>query len=174
MDESRTAAATEEPDRLAWSLPGRPCSVAAGLALVGDKWSLLVVRELLFGNHRFDQIARNTGAPRDRLAARLTELNEAGIIERALYNEHPPRYEYHLTTAGRELLPVIHALRSWGDKWAIDQPPAVFRHTCGHEMELVQVCRSCGEELKPRSLTPEIRSPGWDLRGPTPVAPASA
>lgn len=158
----------EVPGRQAAAdLPGRPCSVAAGLAMVGDKWSLLIVRELLFGNHRFDQLARNTGAPRDRLTVRLGALTEAGIIERVQYNERPPRYEYHLTAAGRELVPVISALRTWGDKWAVDKPPAIFRHTCGHEFDPVSICRDCGEELRPSTLTPEIRTPGWDMNGPT-------
>ena len=86
-------------------LPGRPCSVAAALNLVGEKWALLAVREITFGNKRFDVIARNTGAPRDRLAARLRTLEAAGVIERRLYSEHPPRYEYELTQAGEELRP---------------------------------------------------------------------
>ena len=84
-------------------LPGRPCSVAAALNLIGEKWSLLAVREIGFGNKRFDQIARNTGAPRDRLAARLRALESAGVIERRRYSEHPPRYDYELTEAGHEL-----------------------------------------------------------------------
>ena len=82
-------------------LPGRPCSVAAALNLVGEKWALLAVREIAFGNKRFDAIARNTGAPRDRLAARLRALEAGGVVARRQYSEHPPRYEYELTEAGR-------------------------------------------------------------------------
>ena len=107
-------------------LPGRPCSVAAALNLVGEKWALLAVREIAFGNKRFDVIARNTGAPRDRLAARLRALEAAGVIARRQYSEHPARYEYELTQAGRELREVLQALRVWGDKWAVETPPAVF------------------------------------------------
>ena len=88
-------------------LPGRPCSVAAALNLVGEKWALLAVREIAFGNKRFDAIARNTGAPRDRLAARLRALEAAGVVERRQYSEHPPRYEYELTEAGLELRSVL-------------------------------------------------------------------
>ena len=95
-------------------LPGRPCSVAAALNLVGEKWALLAVREIAFGNKRFDAIARNTGAPRDRLAARLRALEAGGVVERRQYSEHPPRYEYELTEAGLELRSVLIALRSWG------------------------------------------------------------
>jgi DNA-binding HxlR family transcriptional regulator len=92
-------------------LPGRPCSVAAALNLIGEKWALLAVREIAFGNKRFDAIARNTGAPRDRLAARLRALESGGVIERRQYSEHPPRYEYDLTEAGLELRGVLTALR---------------------------------------------------------------
>ena len=88
-------------------LPGRPCSVAAALNLVGEKWALLAVREIAFGNKRFDAIARNTGAPRDRLAARLRALEAGGVVERRQYSEHPPRYEYELTEAGLELRSVL-------------------------------------------------------------------
>src|SRR5579862_2586853 len=128
-------------------LPGRPCSVAAALNLIGEKWSLLAVREIVFGNKRFDAIARNTGAPRDRLAARLRALEAGGVLTRRQYQEHPPRYEYELTQAARELATVINALRGWGDKWAVDSPPAAFDHECGHEFEAAVSCRHCGAEV---------------------------
>jgi DNA-binding HxlR family transcriptional regulator len=125
-------------------LPGRPCSVAAALNLVGERWALLAVREIIFGNKRFDAMVRNTGAPRDRLAARLRALEAHGIITRHQYSEHPPRYEYHLTQAGRELFPVMLALREWGDKWAVDRPAVAVSHSCGHHLEVERVCRHCG------------------------------
>src|ERR1700738_4329076 len=103
---------------------GRPCSVAAALSLVGEKWALLAIREISFGNRRFDVIARNTGAPRDRLAARLRALEAGGVVARRQYCEHPPRYEYELTEAGQELRGVLTALRAWGDKWAVDTLPS--------------------------------------------------
>jgi DNA-binding HxlR family transcriptional regulator len=148
-------------------VPGRPCAVAAGLQLVGDRWSLLIVRELLFGNHRFGQLARNTGAPRDRLAARLRDLEANGVIERRQYNEHPPRFEYHLTSAGHDLAPVIHALRAWGDRWAVDEPPAVFRHTCGHPVEPEIMCARCGRPVPADEMVVESLVPGWDRRSST-------
>jgi DNA-binding HxlR family transcriptional regulator len=85
---------------------------SASLGQVGDRWALLAVREVMFGNHRFSEIARNTAAPRDRLAARLKALVAAGILERRQYQSSPLRHDYHLTAAGRELLPVMHALRA--------------------------------------------------------------
>ena len=75
----------------ATALPGRPCSIAAALQVLGEKWALLAVRELFYGNHRFDRIVRNTGAPRDRLTARLRALEEAGVIERRAYSDAPRR-----------------------------------------------------------------------------------
>lgn len=147
-------------------LPGRPCSVAAALNLVGEKWSLLAVREIGFGNRRFDQIARNTGAPRDRLAARLRALESAGVIERHQYSERPPRHEYALTEAGRELRTVLHALRAWGDKWAVSSPQSVFTHSCGHGLDPVMICRHCGGEVASEDITVHVLAPGWSREGP--------
>jgi DNA-binding HxlR family transcriptional regulator len=147
-------------------LPGRPCSVAAALNLVGEKWALLAVREIAFGNKRFDMIARNTGAPRDRLAARLRALEAAGVIARRQYSEHPARYEYELTQAGRELREVLRALRVWGDKWAVETPPALFTHSCGHELDATVICRHCGQEVDSDDLELRVLTPGWSPKGP--------
>ena len=95
-------------------LPGRPCPIAAGLEVVGERWSLLVVRELTLGSHRFGEIVEGTGAPRDRVAARLRSLTDHGLVERRRYQTGPDRYEYHLTEAGRDLSPVLRALLTWG------------------------------------------------------------
>jgi DNA-binding HxlR family transcriptional regulator len=97
---------------------GRPriCSIADALEVVGERWSLLVLREIGFGVHRFKDIQVNTGAPRETLALRLRKLEEAGVIERRRYCDHPPRDEYLLTDAGRELTPVLGALRAWGER----------------------------------------------------------
>src|ERR1700759_46085 len=95
-------------------LPGRPCLIAAALELVGERWALLIVRELALGNSRFEDIVRGTGAPRDRVTARLKPLDEAEIIQRIPYRAAPPRFDYQLTDAGRALLPVLDALLAWG------------------------------------------------------------
>lgn len=154
-------------NKLAGGVPlGRPCSAAAALRLVGEKWALLAVREIFYGNHRFESIARNTGAPRDRLAARLRALEQAGIIERRPYSERPARYEYHLTEAGHDLEPVIRSLVAWGDKWVMDEPPVILRHHSDHDLDAVWVCRTCGDEVSSRALSVEIRTPGWDRSGP--------
>ena len=153
-------------------LPGRPCSVARALDLIGEKWALLAIREINFGNRRFNEIARNTGAPRDRLAARLHTLVEAGILERREYQSSPPRAEYRLTEAGQDLAPVLRALLAWGDRWVSDQPPATVMHG-DHELDPVTTCRHCGTDASsPLSL--RVNGPGWDARGPLPEAELAA
>lgn len=94
----------------------RSCKIADALAAVADRWSLLIVREVNLGVHRFTDIRANTGAPREMLSARLRKLEKAGVSRRHRYHEHPPRDEYLLTEAGEELQPVLRALRRWGEK----------------------------------------------------------
>jgi DNA-binding HxlR family transcriptional regulator len=134
----------------------RVCSVARTLEIIGEKWAMLALREVFLGNRRFDEIARRTGAPRDTLAARLKSLVSAGVLERRQYSERPPRYEYRLTEAGRELFPVIMSLMHWGDKhlaWE-NGPPRVFEHRCGHRFVPQLVCEACGEPVDRRDVTP--------------------
>lgn len=100
-------------------LPGRPCPIAAALGVVGERWALLIIRELALGNGRFQDIVRGTGAPRDRVAARIKALDEAGVIRRVPYQTSPPRFDYQLTDSGRALLPVLDALLAWGLDHAI-------------------------------------------------------
>ncbi len=95
----------------------RVCSIADALDLVGDRYSLLIVREIGFGVRRFSDIRHNTGAPRETLALRLRKLEDAGVITRRSYSEHPPRDEYLLTDAGEALLPVLGELRAWGQRF---------------------------------------------------------
>lgn len=126
--------------------------MARTLDIVGEKWALLAVREVFLGTQRFDEMARRTGAPRDTLAARLRTLVSAGILERRQYCEHPARFDYHLTHAGRDLYPVIVTLMRWGDRYlaGADGPPAVFEHRCGHRMVAQVVCEACGEPVEAR------------------------
>jgi DNA-binding HxlR family transcriptional regulator len=132
----------------------RACSVARTLELVGEKWALLAVREVFLGNRRFDEMARRTGAPRDTLAARLRTLTGAGILDRRQYSEHPARFEYHLTEAGRELYPVILTLMRWGDEHLAGGggPPLVLKHSCGHNLVAQVVCGACGDPASARSV----------------------
>jgi DNA-binding HxlR family transcriptional regulator len=101
-------------------LPGRPCPIAAAMEVVGERWALLVVREIALGATRFSDIVRGTGAPRDRIAARLKTLTGAGVITRVPYQTAPQRDEYRLTDSGRALVPVLDALLEWGNAHAVD------------------------------------------------------
>ena len=96
----------------------RICPIADALELVGERYSLLILRELGFGITRFSEIRHNTGAPRETLVTRLRKLEQAGVIERRRYNEHPPRDEYVLTPAGKALNPILSQLHRWGREFA--------------------------------------------------------
>jgi len=146
--------------------PGRPCSIADALRIVGERWALLAVREIAFGNRRFDEIARNTGASRDILTARLRSLEAAGVITRRRYQDRPPRFEYHLTEAGRDLRVILNLLREWGDRWLADRPPVEAAHSCGHPLDLAFTCRHCGGEVEFDDVSLTVTAPGWTLRGP--------
>lgn len=119
------------------ALPGRPCPVAAAMEVVGERWALLVVREIALGSKRFSDIVKGTGAPRDRIAARLKTLEAAGIVARTPYQDRPPRDEYTLTTSGSDLLPVLDALLTWGATHVVaaDDPLRVTRYRSfdGHQ-----------------------------------------
>ncbi|MEZ0071358.1 winged helix-turn-helix transcriptional regulator [Planotetraspora sp. GP83] len=145
----------------------RPCSIADALGVIGEKYSLLVLREVFFGVHRFDAIARNIGAPRDILAARLRHLVEAGVLEKVAYSERPPRFEYRPTEAGKELRPVLLLLSQWGDRHLADRPPVVLEHSCGADLDPVVTCRSCGEPAGAGSYTARFQIPGWTAAGAT-------
>ncbi len=143
----------------------RPCSIADALGVVGEKYSLLVLREVFFGVRRFDAIARNTGAPRDILASRLRRLVEAGVLEKVPYSERPARFEYCPTAAGHDLRPVLIMLMSWGDRHLADVPPTVFEHSCGADLDPAVVCRCCGEEVDGSAITARFQVPGWSVEG---------
>jgi DNA-binding HxlR family transcriptional regulator len=130
------------------------CSIAAALEVVGERWSLLVVRDAFRGVRRFDDFQRNLGIARNVLQARLERLVGAGVLERRLYNERPPRYEYRLTEKGVALWPVIVALMKWGDRHAYpDGPPVVLEHLdCGGELDDRRTCTRCGATLEARDV----------------------
>lgn len=133
----------------------RVCSAARALEVVGDRWSLLVLREVFLGTHRFDAMQANTGAPRDILAARLKKLVAHGVLEKRPYQERPARFEYHATAAGRDLSPVVTALRQWGDRHLRTEDgrqPSHFQHRCGSDQPAGFVCPDCGEGITVGSM----------------------
>ncbi len=132
------------------SFAGMDCSVAQCLEVVGEWWSMLVVRDSFLGVTRFDDFQRRLGVSRNILSDRLNTLVDAGVLVRAPYSERPPRHEYRLTDKGRDLWPVLTAMRRWGDRHAAPNgPPLLVTHrVCGAVTEAVVVCSSCGERLE--------------------------
>jgi DNA-binding HxlR family transcriptional regulator len=132
----------------------RECSVSDALDAVGDRYTLEIVRELFYGNHRFVDLLAQVGAPRSVLSSRLSRLHQAGVIQRRRYSDHPPREEYVLTDAGRELAPVLLALKQWGDRWRRDGvQTAEFTHNCGAQLHAQIVCEACGTPIEFEDLT---------------------
>jgi DNA-binding HxlR family transcriptional regulator len=131
------------------------CSIARTLETIGDRWSLLILRDAFYGVHRFQDFQEDLGVARNILTDRLQKLVARGVMTKDQYDDRPPRYDYRLTEKGRDLLPVLLTMMSWGDKWenSADMPPVTLTHTtCGHLTEPVVVCSHCGVELRRRDL----------------------
>jgi DNA-binding HxlR family transcriptional regulator len=129
---------------------GQNCSVARSLEVVGERWTILILRETFLGTYRFDEIQRNLGVARNVLQTRLERLVEAGILRKVPYQERPPRYEYRLTAKGVDLWPVVVALIKWGDRYeAPNGPPVLLTHKdCGGELDDRRRCSRCGEDVE--------------------------
>lgn len=127
------------------------CSVAQCLEVVGEWWTMLILRDAFLGVSRFDDFQRRLGISRNVLTQRLTGLVEAGVLARTAYREHPPRYDYRLADKGRDLWPVLSAMRQWGDRYAAPAgPPVNVRHRgCGEVFHTVPTCSQCGEQVGP-------------------------
>lgn len=143
------------------------CSIARSLAEIGDRWTLLLIRDAVMGARRFEQFVERSGAARNIVTDRLNKLCAAQILEASLYQQKPDRYEYRLTEKGKELYPVLMALVHWGDKWLLDedQVPVTLVHSgCGKATHAVPVCAECGEELQYGDTGAELRDashPYW-------------
>jgi DNA-binding HxlR family transcriptional regulator len=137
------------------------CSVAQCLDVIGEWWSMLIVRDAFLGVSRFDEFQERLGISRNILNQRLRGLVEAGVLEKVPYSDHPPRYDYRLTQKGRDLWPVLTALRQWGDTYAApDGPPVQLVHKgCGHVADAVLTCSHCGEPIGPRDVR-AVAGPG--------------
>ncbi|MBH5333718.1 helix-turn-helix transcriptional regulator [Streptomyces pactum] len=143
-------------------LAGVACSIARATDLFGDAWTALIMRDVLLGVTRFDDLAEDLGISRKVLAARLARLVEEGVLERRRYQDRPPREDYRATEKGRELYPVLLALMNWGDRWCADGsgPPARVHHLgCARDTTAVTVCAHCGEPLTTGN-TVQLPGPG--------------
>jgi len=133
--------------------PGQVCSIAKALEVVGERWSLLIVRDVMNRRRRFDELQKSLGIARNTLAARLQRLVEEDILERRAYQRNPARYEYFLTEKGLDLWPALIALLSWGDRHSPtpDGPPMLIVHKdCGGRVSDRGICEECGEVLEAR------------------------
>ena len=144
------------------SLAEMACPIARTLDVVGEWWTLLIVRDALLGARRFNDFKR-TGIADDILSARLKRLTKEGVLEKRLYQVRPNRYEYLLTAKGRALAPVIAALKSWGKEWTTgnDLSPRLIHEICGHEASAGLFCEHCGRPLTPDEVQPQA------VAGPT-------
>ncbi len=127
-----------------------PCSIARTLAVIGEAWTPLILRDIVFGITKFDELQRDLGVATNILTDRLTTLVEHGLLTREPYQHRPLRYRYELTEKGADLLPVLLALMRWGDRWAADPagaPVTIVHHACGQATEPVLTCSGCGRAL---------------------------
>jgi len=144
------------------SFEGLNCSLAQCLEVVGDWWTLMIVRDVFLGVHRFDDLQSRLGISRNVLIQRLDKLVDDGVLRKVPYQEHPPRYDYRLTDKGVDLWGVITTMRQWGDRWAAPDGPRlelVHATGCGRIMEAQLVCSECGEHVGPRDVR-AVSGPG--------------
>ncbi len=139
------------------ALAAENCSLARALAVVGDRWTLLILRDAFLKVRRFENFQSRLGIARRVLTERLAKLVEDGVLEKVVYQENPRRFEYRLTKKGLDLYAVVLALVHWGDTYyaGAEGPPIFHRHkTCGHDFSSVLTCSECGEPIDPRQVEP--------------------
>jgi DNA-binding HxlR family transcriptional regulator len=144
------------------SFAGMQCSIAQTLEIIGEHWTMLVLRDCFLGFRRFDDFVARLGIARNVLSARLDTLVDAGILERRPYDEGRRRYDYVLTDKGLALWPILTALRQWGDEWLLGEgnEPILLEHSdCGHLSHAVMTCDACGKSLDAGSVRP-VPGPG--------------
>jgi DNA-binding HxlR family transcriptional regulator len=138
------------------------CSVARSLEVIGEWWTLLILRDAFLGVTRFDEFQDRLGVARNVLAARLDTLVTAGVLDRRVYDEARGRADYELTEKGRALWPVLVAIRQWGDDWVVGRdlaPVETVHRSCGAVMRAEPVCTNCGERLEAGAVVP-VPGPG--------------
>jgi len=150
---------------------GQTCSIARALELIGERWTLLIVRNVYLGVRRFDDLQAQLGVARNVLATRLDSLTASGILQRRPYGERPVRHEYVLTEKGRALWPVLVELMQWGDRYAPTRtgPPVILRHRgCGGEVSSHRACSRCSALLELSDVRAEP-GPGASSEWPLPA-----
>jgi len=141
------------------------CSIARTLSVVGDRWTMLIIRDVFLGIRRFEGIQQDLGLTPHRLSDRLRKLVRDGILRRVAYEKHPPRFEYRLTEKGVDLYPLIVALIEWGDRWMAGRagvPVELVHRPCGHSIRPELICPSCKSKIEARDMSAR---PGPALKG---------
>jgi len=142
------------------------CSIARSLAIFGDRWTLLIIRDAFRRVRRFSEFQKSLGITKHRLSDRLNRLVDAGIMSKVLYDEKRSRYEYRLTEKGLDLYPVLMTVVQWGDKWVSDEDgaPVVFKHLeCGHVSTPHYACNHCAHDITAKTMKPEL-GPGVEKK----------
>lgn len=144
------------------------CSIAKTLSIIGDRWTMLVLRDAFSGVRRFEHFQASLELTRHVLADRLKKLEREGILRRSKYQDGPERFEYRLTEKGLDLYPIIVSILQWGDRHTAEgeRPVELMHRNCGGSASPKLVCGTCGEELKPRDVQPRVK-PGAGLRRET-------
>lgn len=132
------------------------CAVADTAEVIGERWSLLILRDAFYGVRRFDDFHNDLGIARNILSNRLTELVDQGVMETRRYQSNPPRNEYVLTEKGKDLFDVLVALMTWGERWGGAEDPQVLIHNdCNNETRLVATCSHCAKPIHRRNVRVE-------------------
>lgn len=143
-------------------LGNHPCSIARTLDIVGEWWTMLILRDIAYGVRRFGEIEKDLGISANILTDRLEALSGEGLIESRAYRQRPLRHEYHLTEKGAELIPALLALMRWGDRWTWPDghgPVGVVHEQCDHEVRVEVRCPDCDRKVAPRELRAKPRAP---------------
>jgi DNA-binding HxlR family transcriptional regulator len=147
------------------------CSIARTLSVVGDRWTMLIIRDVFLGIRKFESIQRDLGLTPHRLSDRLRKLVRDGILTRVAYQKRPLRFEYRLTQKGIDLYPLIVAMVEWGDRWMAGPegvPVELVHRPCGHAIKPELTCPECRAKIEPREMNAR---PGPALRGRALIGP---
>jgi DNA-binding HxlR family transcriptional regulator len=143
-------------------LAEKECAIARTWAVIGERWTMMILRECFRGVRRFEDVQSKLQIGRNILTDRLQILVHEGVLERRPYQERPTRYEYVLTQKGEDLYPVLLAMLRWGNRYKVDEPPLQLMHKhCGHMLEPITVCDSCKEEVNRHDLRAYFTADAW-------------
>jgi DNA-binding HxlR family transcriptional regulator len=143
-------------------LAEKQCAIARTWAVIGERWTVMILRELFRGVHRFEDMQTKLQLGRNNLAERIQMLVEEGILDKRRYQERPDRYGYHLTAKGEDLYPVLLTMLRWGNRHTLEEPPLQLMHkTCGKIVDPLVVCDGCGAELHRNELRAYLAEDAW-------------